>query len=159
MRDLREFLEILDKDIKRCESILRENNYIEIVIALEELVDKYKTSIEGIDIGIDRGRVWNYSKKDLENLKDRLIRYRNDNIAELMFSSVRRYLDKSTVLDSKKKEVQNILDEIEDIYNEKNSKEEKWEKLKKYLLWVSNQDVKIATKIISIINIMIQIEY
>ncbi|MGL6108367.1 hypothetical protein [Romboutsia sp.] len=157
---MKEFLQVLDKDIKRCDVALKENNYIEIVIAVEELVDKYKVSIEGIGIDIDRGRVWNYSKKDLENLRDRLLHYRNENITELMFSSVRHYLNSNIkISESKKDEAQKIVNEIEVIYNEETSKEEKWEKLKQYLLWISNEDIDLATKIISIINIIIQIEY
>ena len=36
----------LDLDIKRCEIVLKENNYLDIVIAIEELHDKYKNTIE-----------------------------------------------------------------------------------------------------------------
>ncbi len=56
----------LDLDIKRCEIVLKENNYLDIVIAIEELHDKYKNTIDSIS-NISRDVVWNYSKKDIEN--------------------------------------------------------------------------------------------
>ena len=53
----------LDIDIKRCEIVLKENNYLDIVIAIEEIHDKYKNTIDSIS-NISRDVVWNYSKKD-----------------------------------------------------------------------------------------------
>ena len=38
----------LNQDIKRCEDVLIENNYLEIVITIEELHDKYKNDIVNI---------------------------------------------------------------------------------------------------------------
>ena len=32
----------IDFDLDRCEKVLRENDYMEIVIAIEELQDKYR---------------------------------------------------------------------------------------------------------------------
>ena len=46
---MKEFLEGIDKDISRCDNILKENNYLEIVIGVEELVDKYKITFWDIE--------------------------------------------------------------------------------------------------------------
>ena len=59
----------LDLDIKRCEIVLKENNYLDIVIAIEEIHDKYKNTIDSIS-NISRDVVWNYSKKDIENINN-----------------------------------------------------------------------------------------
>ena len=75
-----ELLINLNSDIKRCEEVLRMNNYLEIVIVLEEIIDKYNDKID--NIAIENDRVWNYSKKDLENITDKLIIKRDEIINE-----------------------------------------------------------------------------
>lgn len=156
---MKKYLEELDKDIKRCETVLKENNYLEIVIAVEELVDKYKNYIESIATSIDKDRVWNYSKRDLESLKEKLEKYMSDHIGELMFSNMRHYLTiNDEIYADKIEEIKKVLDEIEVIYNNDIKKEEKWNYLKEYLVWISNQEIDIASKMIDIINIMIKIE-
>lgn len=67
---MNDLLITLDTDIKKCEEALRLNNYLEIVIVIEETIDKYKDKIEGMYI--DSDRIWNYSKKDLENILNKL---------------------------------------------------------------------------------------
>ena len=106
---MKEFLELIDKDINRCDNILKENNYLEIVIAVEELVDKYKDSIN--DISINNDRVWNYSKKDLEIIKEKLISYKKEHIGELVFKSIRANLKDNKEISVHK------LEQIEDILN------------------------------------------
>ena len=48
----------LNQDIKRCEDVLIENNYLEIVITIEELHDKYKNDIVNIS-NIDKRYLYN----------------------------------------------------------------------------------------------------
>ena len=67
----------LDLDIKRCENVLIENDYLEIVIAIEELHDKYKNTIDSIS-NINSNVVWNYSKKDIENIQRSLREYKEE---------------------------------------------------------------------------------
>ena len=67
----------LDLDIKRCEIVLKENNYLDIVIAIEEIHDKYKNTIDSIS-NISRDVVWNYSKKDIENIQNYLKDYKDE---------------------------------------------------------------------------------
>ena len=67
----------LDLDIKRCENVLIENNYLEIVIAIEELHDKYKDIIDSVS-NVTSNVVWNYSKKDIENIQKSLKEYKEE---------------------------------------------------------------------------------
>jgi hypothetical protein len=161
---LSDLLILLDKDIKRCEDVLKMNNYLEIVIAVEELFDKYKGSIK--DIGSDNDRVWNYSKKDLENIMDKLKLHRDKFIDDYNESRISSSINLKTMFDSAKGEIKNnknlskekiqealdLLNNIEKISNEKISIDEKWAKLKSYMNFISKEDVNIACKIINIIN-------
>lgn len=162
-----DLLILLDEDIKRCEDILKMNNYLEIVIAVEELFDKYKGSIK--DIGSDSDRVWNYSKKDLENIMDKLKTYRDKFIDDYNESRINSSINLKIMFDSTKDEIKNnntlskekiqavldLLKSIEKISNEKTSIDEKWDKLRLYMNLLSKEDANIACKIINIINIML----
>ena len=159
-----DLLILLDKDIKRCEDVLKMNNYLEIVIAVEELFDKYKGSIK--DIGSDSDRVWDYSKKDLENIMDKLKLHRDKFIDDYNESRISSSINLKTMFDSAKGEIKNnknlskekiqealdLLNNIEKISNEKISIDEKWAKLKSYMNFISKEDVNISFKIINIIN-------
>ncbi|MDK2562136.1 hypothetical protein QOZ84_01135 [Romboutsia sedimentorum] len=162
-----DLLILLDKDIKRCEDVLKINNYLEIVIAVEELFDKYKGSIK--DIGSDSDRVWNYSKKDLENIMDKLKLHRDKFIDDynesrsissinlkIMFNSTKNEIKNNNTLSKEKiQEVLDLLNSIEKINNEKISIDEKWAKLRLYMNILSKEDANIACKIINIINIIL----
>ncbi|KHS56054.1 hypothetical protein QX51_15955 [Terrisporobacter othiniensis] len=50
----------IDFDLDRCEKVLRENDYMEIVIAIEELQDKYRDKIDYI-IENENNVIWNNS--------------------------------------------------------------------------------------------------
>lgn len=162
-----DLLILLDKDIKKCEDVLKMNNYLEIVIAVEELFDKYKGSIK--DIGSDSDRVWNYSKKDLENIMDKLKLHRDKFIDDYNESRISSSINLKTMFDSTKDEIKNnknlskekiqealdLLNNIEKISNEKISIDEKWAKLRLYMNILSKEDANIACKIINIINIIL----
>lgn len=159
----------LDRDIKRCEDVLKVNSYLEIVIAVEELIDKYKNCIE--DIGTNNDRVWNYSKKDLENIMDKLKIHRDKFIhdynesrinsgsvdLEVMFTNARYEIENSKELSMDKiQEIIEIINDLEKISNEKISNDEKWSRLSIHMNWLSNEDINIATNIIYIINMILQ---
>lgn len=162
-----DLLILLDKDIKRCEDVLKINNYLEIVIAVEELFDKYKGSIK--DIGSDSDRVWSYSKKDLENIMDKLKLHRDKFIDDynesrisssinlkIMFDSTKNEIKNSNTLSKEKiQEVLDLLNSIEKTSNEKISIDDKWIKLRLYVNLISKEDANIACKIINIINIIL----
>ena len=164
-----DLLILLDKDIKRCEDVLKLNNYLEIVIAVEELMDKYRDHIEGL--GSDNDRVWNYSKKDLENIMEKLKLHRDNLIKDYNETRINNIsIDIEAIIKNTKDEVQHseelsidkrrevieILNGIDEIINEKISTHEKWIKLRIYMNYLSTEDINIATKIIYIINIVLQ---
>lgn len=153
---MKEFLEGIDKDISRCDNILKENNYLEIVIGVEELVDKYKDTINYI--AMDNDRVWNYSKKDLEIIKEKLISYKKEHIGELVFKSIKANLKENKEISVHKlEEVEEALNNIECIYYENTDINEKWLKLRAYIEWVSKEEIYVATNILRAINIVLNI--
>ena len=159
-----DFLITLNFDIKRCENVLRTNDYLEIVITLEEIIDKYKSEIDNINI--DNKRVWNYSKKDLENITDKLINKRNQILNQYIYNeesinyiikNIKDYISiKEDLCTSEKAEILKNIESISLIKDEKIDKNLKWEKLKKYILWASYKEVKIGSSIIELINLIIK---
>ena len=159
-----ELLINLNSDIKRCEEVLRMNNYLEIVIVLEEIIDKYNDKID--NIAIENDRIWNYSKKDLENITDKLIVKRDEIINEYIYNSItidsfiknieEILLQNKNMSEDKKHEVLDKINEIYNIYKVNIDKNLKWEELKIYLIWASKQDLYISKNIIELINLVIK---
>ena len=161
---MNDLLITLDTDIKKCEEALRLNNYLEIVIVIEETIDKYKDKIDGINI--DSDRIWNYSKKDLENIlnklrieRDKIINeYIQTNIKTInnidnVYYSIKHEIDENKDLsDNKKNDNLAILEDIYNIGKDNKTKQEKWENLKSYIIKVYDKEVYIASKIILLIN-------
>ena len=127
-------IEEINVDLTRCKKVIDENNYLATVIAIEELQDKYRDKIKSLDEK-SKDIVWNYSMKDLVNIKDSLIEYREEiiekeklkNFHEKMLN-FKLYLEKNeienrTVLDK-------IINIIEEVNNNNISLDEKYEKIK-----------------------------
>lgn len=160
---MNDLLLTLDTDIKKCEEALRLNNYLEIVIVIEETIDKYKDKIEGMYI--DSDRIWNYSKKDLENILNKLRIEKEKIINEYIQTNIKTINNIDNVYYSIKNEIEENKDLsynkkndnlaiLEDIYNigkDNKTKQEKWENLKSYIIKVSDKEVYIASKIILLI--------
>ena len=160
---MNDLLLTLDTDIKKCEEALRLNNYLEIVIVIEETIDKYKDKIDGINI--DSDRIWNYSKKDLENIlnklrieKEKIINeYIQTNIKTInniddVYYSIKNEIEENKDLsDNKKNDNLAILEDIYNVGKDNKTKQEKWENLKSYIIKVSDKEVYIASKIILLI--------
>lgn len=160
---MNDLLLTLDTDIKKCEEALRLNNYLEIVIVIEETIDKYKDKIDGINI--DSDRIWNYSKKDLENILNKLRIEKEKIINEYIQTNIKTINNIDNVYYSIKNEIEENKDLsynkkndnlaiLEDIYNigkDNKTKQEKWENLKSYIIKVSDKEVYIASKIILLI--------
>ena len=160
---MNDLLITLDTDIKKCEEALRLNNYLEIVIVIEETIDKYKDKIDGINI--DSDRIWNYSKKDLENIlnklrieKEKIINeYIQTNIKTInniddVYYSIKNEIEENKDLSyNKKNDNLAILEDIYNIGKDNKTKQEKWENLKSYIIKVSDKEVYIASKIILLI--------
>ncbi|WP_250674947.1 hypothetical protein LZ906_005690 [Paraclostridium ghonii] len=158
-----DFLVNLNSDIKRCEEVLKLNNYLEIVIAIEELTDKYKDDIDGLESSNDR--VWNFSKKDLEFLMDKLLSKKNEILKTYINSNVKieklienlkvSIHNDNSLSEIIKLEVIEKIDCIEEIYSENLDKDLTWEKIKKYAKWTLKQDVNIGTSMLNLINAII----
>ena len=133
----------LDLDIKRCEIVLKENNYLDIVIAIEEIHDKYKNTIDSIS-NISRDVVWNYSKKDIENIQN----YLKDD----KFIDLKEYIEDKDILEKQK--LVEAINLIENINNDDLNLDEKWDKLKLYLELIKNQGREIGTQLLEIIVLM-----
>lgn len=160
---MNDLLLTLDTDIKKCEEALRLNNYLEIVIVIEETIDKYKDKIEGMYI--DSDRIWNYSKKDLENILNKLRIEKEkiineyiqtniktiNNIDNVYYSIKNEIEDNKDLSDNKKNDNLAILEDIYNIGKDNKTKQEKWENLKSYIIKVSDKEVYIASKIILLI--------
>lgn len=148
-------LDELDLDIKRCESVLIENNYLEIVIAIEELCDKYKDTIQSI-ANISSNVVWNYSKKDIENICNYLKEYKEELILknkqksiEEKLNDLKVYIDNNYTLEKDK--LIEIIKLIEDINNANLSLDEKWDKIKYFLELIVKQEREVGTQLLDII--------
>lgn len=80
-------------DLERCERVIKENNYLEIIIAIEEIQDKYRGKIK--NIGEESNNVvWNYSIKDLKNIKNYLIDYKEKLLLEKKFENIHEKISK-----------------------------------------------------------------
>ena len=145
----------LNQDIKRCEDVLIENNYLEIVITIEELHDKYKNDIVNIS-NIDNSIVWNYSKKDIQNILNYLKDYKNEIIfknnqrnIEEKIKELKTYIEKNDILEKNKLiEAINIIKNINSNDLDLNIK---WKKLQSLLDLIQNQEREIGIKLLEII--------
>ena len=148
----------LDLDIKRCGIVLKENNYLDIVIAIEEIHDKYKNTIDSIS-NISRDVVWNYSKKDIENIQNYLKDYKDELILKEKqkniydkFIDLKEYIEDKDILEKQK--LVEAINLIENINNDDLNLDEKWDKLKVYLELIKNQGREIGTQLLEIIVLM-----
>lgn len=145
----------MNQDIKRCEDVLIENNYLEIVITIEELHDKYKNDIVNIS-NIDNSIVWNYSKKDIQNIlnylkdyKDEIIFENNQKNIEEKIKELKTYIQKNDILEKNKLiEAINIIKNINSNDLDLNIK---WKKLQSLLDLIQNQEREIGIKLLEII--------
>ena len=144
-------IEEINVDLTRCKKVIDENNYLETVIAIEELKSLDEKS---------KDIVWNYSMKDLVNIKDSLIEYREEiiekeklkNFHEKMLN-FKLYLEKNeienrTVLDK-------IINIIEEVNNNNISLDEKYEKIKSCFNLIEKFERKTASYILELITLVI----
>ena len=155
-----DILKEVDIDIKRCEDVIKENNYLEIVIAIEELNDKYRARISELSNG-EFDNVWNYSKKDLENIEKSLIKYKEEIIEKNKNKSIKeklddliQYLNNNNI--KNKDELIKEINLIEDIYYKEISLDKKWNELKISLDIIKTIDREVGVYILEIILLIIQ---
>ena len=105
-------IEDITLDLERCNKVIKENNYLEIIIAIEELQDKYKDKIKNISEN-SNNVVWNYSIKDLKNIKNYLIDYEEKLILEKKLESIyEKISDIKVYLKNNKIKNEDVLIEI-----------------------------------------------
>ena len=157
---MNELIDLLDKDIKICEDTLKENDFLEMVIIIEELHNKYKNNIEQIS-NIEKDIVWKYSKSDLQVIENCLKEYKVNLIKEESEKDINKKIkaSKEKIKNSEilnKEEILNVLENIETIKNEKITLDEKWDKLKEYLSFIKNQNRYIAIEFLEILEFIIR---
>jgi predicted RNA-binding protein with EMAP domain len=100
--------------------------------------------------------VWNYSKKDIENIqkslrdyKEELILKENQKTIEEKIKDLKHYIDANELLE--KNRLIEVINNIEEINNDNLNSNEKWSKLKECLDTIKNQEREIGTKLLEII--------
>ena len=147
-------------DLERCERVIKENNYLEIIIAIEEIQDKYRGKIK--NIGEESNNVvWNYSIKDLKNIKNYLIDYKEKLLLEKKFENIHEkicqikvYLKNNEVNDEEN--LMKIVNCIEEVNSKNLTLDENYEKLKVYFELIKYFDRNIAIYILELITLVIQ---
>lgn len=154
-------IEEINLDLNRCEKVLSENNYLEIIIAIEELQDKYRSKIKSLNEA-SNDVVWNYNKKDLENIKNSLIKYKEEvilkeklnNISQKI-SQLKSYIEKNSHIKNQDN-LTTIIELIENTNEKDISLDEKYEELKVCLNLVSDFNREISIYILELITLVIR---
>lgn len=147
----------IEIDLDRCEKVIRENDYMEIVIAIEELQDKYRSRIRHIGEN-ENDVVWNYSKKDLEKIEKYLREYREDIILKERSKSIDEKIEdlKKYIDDNKnEKSVEDIVNLIEEVNKKKMNLDEKYEEIKVCFSLLKNINRKVSICILELISMVI----
>lgn len=147
----------IDIDLQRCEKILKENDYMEIVIAIEELQDKYREIIKDISKN-ENNIVWNYTKKDLERIKKCIENYRKEVVLREKLKNIDKKLEdlKKYMKDNAKEEnLQLIINLIEEVNKKDTNLEEKYEELKPCFSLLKNLDRSVGIYVLELITIII----
>ena len=154
-------IEEINLDLNRCEKVLSENNYLEIIIAIEELQDKYRSKIKSLNEA-SNDVVWNYNKKDLENIKNSLIKYKEEvilkeklnNISQKI-SELKSYVEKNPHIKNQD-DLTTIIELIENTNEKEISLDVKYEELKVCLNLVSDFNREISIYILELITLVIR---
>lgn len=152
------YIEEIDIDLERCERVLRDNNYMEIIIAIEELQDKYRDKILNINEN-ENDTVWNYSKKDLERIEKCIVNYKIDIILKERLKNIDKKLEdlRKYINDNieNKDMLQEITNVIEVVHKKNISLDKKHEELKVCFSLLKNLDRKVSVYILELIAMII----
>ena len=157
---MKELIENIDNDIKRCENNLKENDFLEMVIIIEELYDKYKNNIKFINT-IPKDVVWKYSKKDLEIINDNLNIYKKMVLSQYKRNDfnfkTNQLKNKIINIDIKiKYDLLKIIEELEYLIDKDITLDEKWNEVKKHIAYIQYQERSIAVDFLELINYIIK---
>lgn len=155
-----DIIEEVNLDLNRCERVLRENDYMEIVIAIEELQDKYKDKIKKICEN-ESNNVWNYNRKDLEEIEKRLIDYKEEIILKEKSKNIYEKLEdlKIHIKDNNmkyKRDVDYIINIIEEVNNKDLNLDERYEEIKECFSLLKNLDRKASIYLLELIALVIK---
>lgn len=150
----------IDFDLDRCEKALRENDYMEIVIAIEELQDKYRDKIDYI-IENENNVVWNYSKKDLEKIEEYLGDYKKEMIQKEKLKNIYEKLEDLRVYIkdnnmAHKENINALINLIEEVNNKDINLDDKYEELKVCFGILKDIDRKMSLYILELITLVIK---
>ena len=154
-------IEEINLDLNRCEKVLSDNNYLEIIIAIEELQDKYRSKIKSLNEA-SNDVVWNYNKKDLENIKNSLIKYKEEVILKEKLNNISQKISELKSYVEKNPHIKNqdnlttIIELIENTNEKDISLDEKYEELKVCLNLVSDFNREISIYILELITLVIR---
>ena len=154
-------IEEINLDLNRCEKVLSENNYLEIIIAIEELQDKYRSKIKSLN-EVSNDVVWNYNKKDLENIKNSLIKYKEEVILKEKLNNISQKISELKSYVEKNPHIKNqndlitIIELIENTNKKDISLDKKYEELKVCLNLVSDFNREISIYILELITLVIR---
>ncbi|WP_018590213.1 hypothetical protein [Terrisporobacter glycolicus] len=153
-------IEEVEFDLDRCEEVLKDNDYMEVVIAIEELQDKYRNKINNISKN-ENNVVWNYSKKDLEKIKTCLFDYKKEMIKEEKLKNIEEKLKDFKLFikenDVKyKNDLEEIVSLIEEVNNKDISLDEKYEELKICFNLLKKNERKTSMYILELIALSIK---
>ena len=133
---------------------------MEIVIAIEELQDKYRNKIDYISEN-ESNVVWNYSKKDLERIEKCLIDYKNEIVLKEKLKNIddkledlKMYIKHNNI--KHQRDTKEIINLIEKVYKDSESLDEKYEKLKECFCLLEKLDREISVIILELITLVIK---
>lgn len=160
---MKENIKILDLDIKKCEEALKLNNLLEMVIVIEEMIDKYKHQINVLS-SLEKNNVWSYKKKDLECLKQYLNDYKNKLTSEYKIYALKDAFHNSmseieanaSLSIEKKVEVIEIIKNIKDISFNSKSVEEQWDEIRSYINYISQAEFIIANNLLNLVSFVLK---
>ncbi len=157
---MKELIENIDNDIKRCENNLKENDFLEMVIIIEELYDKYKNNIKFIN-AIPKDVVWKYSKKDLEIINDNLNMYKNRVLSQYKRNDfnfkTNQLKNKIININIKNKyDLLKIIEELESLIDKDITLDEKWNEVKKHIACIQYHERSIVVDFLELINYIIK---
>ena len=154
-------IKVLNNDIEKCKQSLESNNLLEISISIEEMIDKYKKDEKNL-IDLEKSNVWQYNKDDLKSVIDILENLKVNYMNEYKINCIREGFDSfkinlelnKEILEYKKAQVLEILNELEDIANYSIDDYIKWEDIKKYIEYIVKQDFLIGSELLKLVALM-----
>ncbi|SCI11690.1 MULTISPECIES: hypothetical protein [unclassified Romboutsia] len=155
---MKEIIKSINVDLNKCNDAINTNSLMEIAIAIEEMIDKYRYEIKDLT-ELEKRNVWSYNKKDLEKVIDYIkgyeVKLRNQYnqtiINESFHNSIENIESSNNLSCERKKELIDIINKIKNISNEDCNKDVKWSKLRDYINFISNESFEVGFEILNLL--------